>query len=83
MQDYLDMPVKEYMEYPEGQYLRYLHTDLLWFIKSPTRFSCKPSWFNFRNSVDQIWSAKDPWPWFTYTIANITKVKADSNKRKL
>ena len=83
LQDYLGMPVTEYMYYPEGQYLRYLHTDLLWFIKSPTRFTCKPSWFNFRHSVDQIWSAKDPLPWFTYTMANITKVKADSKKRKL
>ncbi len=83
LQDYLGMPVSEYMNYPEGQYLRYLHTDILWFIKSPTRFTCKPSWFNFHHSVDQIWSIKDPLPWFTYTIANIFKVKADSKKRKL
>lgn len=83
LQDYLDIPVTPYMEYEEGRYLRYLHTDLLWFIKSPTRFSCKPSWFDFRHSVDQIWSAKDPLPWLTYTIANITKVSADSKKRKL
>ena len=83
LQDYLGLPVTEYMDYPEGKYLRYLHTDLLWFLKSPTRFSCKPSWFDFRHSVDQIWSAKDPLPWFAYTMANITKVKADSKKRKL
>lgn len=83
LQDYLGLPVTEYMDYPEGQYLRYLHTDLLWFIKSPTRFSCKPSWFNFRHSVDQIWSIKDPWPFFTYSLANLTKIKADSKKRKL
>lgn len=83
LQDYLGEPVTEYMDYPEGQYLRYLHTDILWFIKSPTRFTCKPSWFNFRHSVDQIWSIKDPLPWFTYTIANISRVKADSKKRKL
>lgn len=83
LQDYLDVPVTPYMEYEEGKYLRYLHTDLLWLIKSPTRFRCKPSWFDFRNSVDQIWSARDPWPWFTYTMANITKVGADSKKRKL
>lgn len=83
LQDYLNIPVAPYMEYEKGKYLRYLHTDVLWFIKSPTRFSCKPSWFDFRNSVDQIWSAKDPWPWFTYTIANITRVKSDSKKRKI
>ena len=83
LQDYLDMPITEYMEYPEGQYLRYFHTDLLWFLKSPTRFSCKPSWFNFRHSVDQIWSIKDPWPWFTYTLASVTKIREDKKKRKL
>ena len=83
LQDYLDLPVTEYLKYKEGQYLRYLHTDFLWFLKSKNRFSCKPSWFDFRHSVDQIWSAKDPWPWFTYTMANITRVKSDSKKRKL
>ena len=83
LQDYLDLPVTEYINYKEVHFLRYLHTDLLWFIKSKTRFSCKPSWFDFRHSVDQIWSIKDPWPWFTYTLANITRVKADSKKRKL
>ena len=83
LQDYLGMKVVPYMDYEAGKYLRYLHTDLLWFIKSPNRFKCKPSWFNFKGSVDQIWSLKDPIPWFTYTMANITKVRADSNKRKL
>ena len=83
LQDYLDIPVSEYMDYPEGQYLRYIHTDLLWFIKSKTRFTCKPSWFDFRHSVDQIWSLRDPWPFITYSLANVTKLKADSMKRKL
>lgn len=83
LQDYLGCEITPYMHYEEGRYLRYLHTDLLWFIKSPNRFKCKPSWFDFRNSDDQIWSAKDPLPWLTYTIANITKVRADSKKRKL
>ena len=78
LQDYLDIPVTTYMKYPAGKYLRYLHTDLLWFVKSKDRFKAKPSWFNFFNSVDQIWSLKDPLPWFTYTMANITKVSADS-----
>lgn len=83
IQDHLGLKVTPFMDYEEGKYLRYLHTDLLWFIKSPHRFTCKPSWFDFRNSVDQIWNMKDPLPWLTYTLANITKVKADANKRKL
>jgi predicted ATP-grasp superfamily ATP-dependent carboligase len=83
LQDYLDVPVTEYMDYKEGQYLRYLHTDALWFVKSPDRFKCKPSWFDFRRSVDQIWSIKDPWPWVTYTISGFFKIKSDAKKRKL
>ena len=83
LQDYLGKPVKNYMSYPEGIYLRYLHTDVLWFLKSPNRLTCKPSWFDFRNTVDQIWSVKDPLPWFTYTIANVGKIKTDNKKRSL
>ena len=83
LQDYLDVPVSSYMDYTKGKYLRYLHTDILWFLKSKDRFHCKPSWFNFRNSVDQIWSAKDPLPWFAYTIASMKKLSADKKKRSL
>lgn len=83
LQDYLGEEVTPYMDYPEGQYLRYLHTDILWFIKSPTRFSCVPSWFNFKNSVDQIWSAGDPWPFFTYSIQGASKIKGDKKKRQI
>lgn len=83
LQDYLGKDVTPYLEYKIGQYLRYLHTDILWFLKSKTRFKCKPSWFNFRHSVDQIWSIKDPWPWFTYTLASLTKIKKDKKKREL
>ena len=83
LQDHLGYKITPYMDYEEGRYLRYLHTDILWSMKSPDRWKCKPSWFDFRNSVDQIWSAKDPIPWITYTIANITKVGADARKRKL
>lgn len=83
LQDYLDVPVTPYMHYEIGKYLRYLHTDILWFLKSENRFKCKPSWFDFRNSVDQIWSGKDPLPWFAYTLGSISKLKHDKEKRKL
>ena len=83
VQDHLNMPVTEYMDYPEGKYLRYMHTDLLWFIKSPERFSSRPSWFDFRNTGDQVWSIKDPLPWFAYTLANVPRLGADTKKRKL
>ena len=83
IEDYLGLPVSDFLDYKVGQYLRYLHTDILWFIKSPSRFKTKPSFFNFRHSVDQIWSFRDPIPWFTYTLQSIKKIKQDKKKRKL
>ncbi len=83
LQDYLDEPVTEYSDYPEGVYLRYIHTDILWFIKSRNRFNTKPSWFDFRNTTDQIFSKDDPWPFFTYSIQSLGKLVQDKKRRKL
>ena len=59
-----------------------MHTDLLWFLQSPNRFHTRPGWFDFRRTTDQIFSLKDPWPWFTYTIQAFRKRKAEMEKRK-
>lgn len=34
-------------EYETGNYLRFLGLDMAWFVASPDRFKCKPSWFKF------------------------------------
>lgn len=34
-------------DYIPGKYLRYLGLDIAWFLASPKRWSCKPSWFKF------------------------------------
>ncbi len=83
IEDYLCKEVTPQFNYKIGQYLRYLHTDILWFLKSKDRWKCKPSWFNFRHSVDQIWSAKDPLPWFAYTWSSLFKISKDKKKRKI
>lgn len=62
-------------------YMRYMHTDLLWFLKSPERFRCKPSWFNFKNTVDQIFSWDDPLVWLAYTLQGFNKILKDRAKR--
>ena len=62
--------------------LRYFHTDFLWLLKSPTRFSCKPSWFNFRHNHDYIWDWSDPLPFFSYSIEHMQTYKADMAERK-
>ena len=75
-------PVTAYDDYREGVRLRYMHTDLLWFLQSPNRFRTKPGWFDFRRTTDQIFNPRDPWPWFTYTIQGMRKRKAEMEKRK-
>jgi len=83
LQDFLGEPVTECFDYLENIYLRYLHTDLLWFLNSRERFKAKPSWFNFRNSSDQIFDADDPWPFITYSIQSAGKLATDKQRRKL
>lgn len=76
---------KEVTEYPDYKLdcrLRYMHTDVLWFLQSPNRFRAKPSWFSFKNTTDQIFSIKDPWPWFTYSIQALQKLSPEMKKRK-
>lgn len=74
--------VTEYMNYREDVRLRYMHTDLLWFIDSPNRFKTKPSWFSFKRTTDQIFSISDPLPWFTYSIQAVMKLGPELQKRK-
>jgi len=83
LDDYLKQDVTPYLDYPEGIYLRYIHTDILWFLKSSNRFSFRPSWFNFKKNIDQIWSWRDPWPFFTYSLQGLLKLKNDKEKRSL
>ena len=78
----MGLPVTEYFDYRDGVCLRYMHTDLLWFLQSPDRFRTKPGWFDFRHTTDQIFSLRDPWPWFTYSIQGFRKRKTEMEKRK-
>ena len=77
----MGLPVTDYPDYRDGVRLRYMHTDLLWFLQSPNRFKTKPGWFDFRHTTDQIFSPRDPWPWFTYTVQGLKKRKGEMAKR--
>lgn len=54
--------------YPEntqfGKFLRHYDTDIAWFLKSPDRFRTKPSWFNWKNTEEVLFSKDDPKPFF-------------------
>lgn len=65
------------------KFLRFMHTDVLWFLKSPKRFSCKPSWFSFKNTTDQIFSWSDLWVFFAFTLQGFAKLSKDKKKRSL
>ena len=77
----MGLPVTDYPDYRDGVRLRYMHTDVLWFLQSPNRFKTKPGWFDFRRTTDQIFSIRDPWPWFTYTAQGLKKRKSEMAKR--
>lgn len=55
--------------------IRMTQVDILWFLKSKNRFKCKPSWFDFRNTKDQMFSISDPLPWFSFLIQGLKTYK--------
>lgn len=78
-----DMPVTEYSrDYREDMRLRHFQADMMWFIKSPTRFKCKPCWFSPIRTSDVVFSWSDPIPWFAYTISCFARYKSEMEKRK-
>lgn len=74
--------VTDFNDYKKGVCLRYMHTDILWFIESPNRFKAKPSWFSWKNTTDQIWNPRDVKPWFGYTYQAFAKFGKEKKKRK-
>ena len=66
----------EAFEYKEGVVLRHLGFDLLWFLKSPKRFTTKPSWFCFlgRNVYYQDFHFWDQRPFWVGTYHNLKKL---------
>lgn len=77
-----DYPVTPYKFYKLDMRVRMMQIDILWFLKSPRRFSVKPSWFSWENTVDQMFSFDDPLPWFVFLIQKILHLKKELRKRK-
>lgn len=80
--DYLGKEVEPQFDV-KHVFLRYMHTDILWFLKSPNRFKCKPSWFSFKNTTDQIFSWSDLWVGIAFTLQGFIKMKNDKKKRSV
>lgn len=66
-------PIPLIDSYKLDVYLRYLPLDILWFLKSPERFSAEPNFFKFfgRDLYDQIISLRDPGPIFGFCLENL------------
>lgn len=77
----LGKSVTEYEANKTNLYVRMLQTDLLWFLKSKDRFKRKPSWFNIKNTKEQLFYIDDPLPWFAFSLQGLFRVKKEMKKR--
>lgn len=77
----LGKKVTDYTAYKKDVRMRCLHTDLLWFIKSPNRFKSNPSWFSWKHTSDQVFMWSDPLPFFAFSLQALGKYKREMEKR--
>lgn len=82
LQLYTREPVDTVLDYKEDVRLRCIHTDLLWFIKSPRRLKSDPSWFSMKRTTDQIWMWSDIIPFFSFSFQAIGRYKKEMEKRE-
>ena len=82
LQNELGLTVDSALEYQDGKEVSCFLVDLLWFIKSPKRFSTTPSWFNRRPIKDLVFSWNDPFPAFGFLVTSIKGFRKSMNKRK-
>lgn len=76
---------QDVIQYPEndkfGMYIRHLDSDIAWFLKSPTRFKCKPSWFSWKNTEEILYSRDDRRPFFTNLFNQIGNYRKKSKTK--
>lgn len=66
-------PIEPILDYPEQKYLRFLPTDLMWFLASKNRFKSQPGFFKaFKSNVKSTLIEKNDYmPLFGYLMENI------------
>ena len=82
VRDLFGMPLPR-QQYAPGKVLRYLGIDLLWFMKSPNRFTTKPSWLKLlgKEVFYQDIYRDDPSSWWTWLVEGFLKfVNSKKNK---
>lgn len=77
---------QDVIRYPEnakfGMYIRHLDTDIAWFLKSPTRFHTKPSWFSWKNTQEILFSNDDPLPFFAHFLQQVIRYRKIMQEKK-
>ena len=82
VQNEMGFEVEDMLEYEDDKRVSCFLIDLLWFIKSPSRFSTKPSWFERRRITDLIFSWDDMLPSVGFLITSINGFRSSMKKRK-
>jgi len=79
----LDEKVVPDLSFRTGVYLRYLPSDLVWFCKSPNRWTAQPNffWVWGNNLHEEIFSLKDPGPVLGFVLSKIQNL-CDPRERK-
>jgi len=75
--------VSPVVDYQTGIYLRYLPSDIMWFIQSKNRFHAKPSffWFFGKNLNDEILSLRNPGPTLAYFLSKAASLFNKNEKQ--
>jgi len=78
-----ELPITSQGDIEEDVRLRSLFRDILWFIESKDRFTCKPSWFSMKRTYEVLFSVYDPVPFFSYMIKRVTLSKRAAKKDRI
>ena len=70
----MSKPVDSVKDYRDRVFMRYLAGDIMWFIKSPERFTARPSFFNLGLGTvnEEIFSVKDPAPYLGFLLGKVS-----------
>jgi predicted ATP-grasp superfamily ATP-dependent carboligase len=79
--DALGKVILEY-KYNPGKVLRYMGIDIMWLMKSPSRFHAKPGWLKFfgKDIFYQDIYKQDPSTWWTWLAEGLGKINGRNKK---
>lgn len=82
LENELGYDVSNMMYYKDGKMISCFLVDVLWFLKSKTRFTTKPSWFVRWKIKDVIFSWSDPLPSVGFAILSAKNFRREMKKRE-